>query len=63
MEFIFADSAEDVIPLALAADGAQSALTSVGGGMPTPLPGGDGTERRSARAAARKRGGDQRTRD
>ena len=63
MEFVFADSAEDVIPLALAADGAQPALASVGG-MPTRLPGGDGTERRSARAAARKRGGaDQRTRD
>ena len=46
MEFIFADSAEDVIPLALAADGAQPALAPVGG-MPTPLPS-DGTERRSA---------------
>ena len=54
MEFIFADSAEDVIPLALTADGAQPALASVGG-MPTPLPGSDGTERRSARAAAKKR--------
>jgi ATP-dependent Lon protease len=60
MEFIFADSAEDVIPLALAADGAQPALASVGG-MPTPLPGGDGTERRSARAAARKRGDAEQT--
>ena len=38
MEFIFADSAEDVIPLALAADGAQPALASVGGEMPTPAP-------------------------
>ena len=38
MEFIFADSAEDVIPLALAADGAQPALASVGGDMPTPAP-------------------------
>ena len=55
MEFIFADSAEDVVPLALAADGAQPALTSVGG-MPTRLPGSDGTERRSAKAAAKKRG-------
>ena len=36
MEFVFADSAEDVIPLALAADGAQPALASVGG-MPTRL--------------------------
>ena len=63
MEFIFADSAEDVIPLALAADGAQPALASVGG-MPTPLPGSDGTERRSARAAARKRSSaDHSTRD
>ena len=64
MEFIFADSAEDVVPLALAADGAQPVLASVGGEMPTRLPGCDGTERRSARAAARKRGGaDQRTQD
>jgi ATP-dependent Lon protease len=55
MEFIFADSAEDVVPLALTADGAQPALASVGG-MPRRLPGSDGTERRSARAAARKRG-------
>jgi ATP-dependent Lon protease len=63
MEFIFADSAEDVIPLALAADGAQPALASVGG-MPRPLPGSDGTERRSARAAAKKRSGaDQSARD
>jgi ATP-dependent Lon protease len=63
MEFIFADSAEDVIPLALAADGAQPALASVGG-MPTQLPGSDGTERRSARAAAKKRSGaDQSARD
>jgi ATP-dependent Lon protease len=62
MEFIFADSAEDVIPLALAADGAQPTLASVGG-MPTPLPGSDGTERRSARAAARKRAADQSTQD
>jgi ATP-dependent Lon protease len=62
MEFIFADSAEDVIPLALAADGAQPALASIAG-TPTRLPGSDGTERRSARAAARKRGADQRTRD
>ena len=57
MEFIFADSAEDVIPLALAADGAQPAPASVGGEIPTRLPSSDGTERRSARAAARKRGG------
>src|SRR3712207_5461444 len=63
MEFIFADSAEDVVPLALATDGAQPALTSVGG-IPTRLPGGDGTERRSARAAARKRSGaEQRSQD
>jgi ATP-dependent Lon protease len=64
MEFVFADSAEDVIPFALAADGAQPALATVGGEVPTRLPGGDGTERRSARAAARKRGGaGQSTRD
>jgi ATP-dependent Lon protease len=64
MEFIFADSAEDVIPLALAADGAQPVLASVPDGKPTLLPGSDGTERRSARAAARKRSGaDQSTRD
>jgi predicted ATP-dependent protease len=64
MEFIFADSAEDVIPLALAGDGVQPALAAVGGDVPTRLPGSDGTERRSARAAARKRGGaEQRTRD
>jgi predicted ATP-dependent protease len=64
MEFIFADSAEDVIPLALAADGAQPALASVASETPTRLPGSDGTERRSARAATRKRGGaDQRTRE
>jgi ATP-dependent Lon protease len=62
MEFIFADSAEDVVPLALAADGAQPALASVGG-TPTPLPGSDGTERRSARAAAKKRSADQKTED
>jgi ATP-dependent Lon protease len=67
MEFIFADSAEDVIPIALTADltadGAQPALTSVGG-MPTPLPSSDGTERRSARAAAKKRSSaDHSTRD
>jgi ATP-dependent Lon protease len=63
MEFIFADSAEEVIPLALAADGTQPVLASVGG-MPTRLPGSDGTERRSARAAAKKRSGaDQSTRD
>jgi ATP-dependent Lon protease len=61
MEFIFADSAEDVIPLALATDGAQPALASVADRKPTLLPGGDGTERRSARAAAKKRGADQPT--
>src|SRR5215207_6408761 len=63
MEFIFADSAEDVIPIALTAGDAQPALTSVGG-MPTPLPSSDGTERRSARAAAKKRSSaDHSTRD
>jgi hypothetical protein len=62
MEFIFADSAEEVIPLALTTDGAQPALASVGG-TPTRLPGSDGTERRSARAAAKKRSADQRTQD
>jgi ATP-dependent Lon protease len=63
MEFIFADSAEDVIPIALTAGDAQPALASVGG-MPTPLPSSDGTERRSARAAANKRSSaDHSTRD
>ena len=38
MEFIFADSAEDVIPRALAADGAQPALASVGGECPPGSP-------------------------
>ncbi|MDF3043568.1 MAG: ATP-dependent protease La [Thermomicrobiales bacterium] len=58
MEFIFADSAEEVIPLALTTDGAQPALASVAG-TPTRLPGSDGTERRSARATAKKRGGER----
>ena len=56
MEFIFADSAEDVVPLALAADGAQPSLAAVGSEAPSRFPGSDGMERRSAKAAARKRG-------
>ncbi|MBW3632750.1 MAG: endopeptidase La, partial [Chloroflexi bacterium] len=50
MEFIFADSAEDVVPLALAADGAQPSLAAVGGEAPSRFPGSDGVERRSAKA-------------
>jgi ATP-dependent Lon protease len=55
MEFIFADSAEDVVPRALV-DGAEPELAATGS-APTPLSrSSDGTERQSARAAAKKRG-------
>ncbi|MGH2617094.1 MAG: S16 family serine protease, partial [Thermomicrobiales bacterium] len=58
MEFIFADSAEDVVPVALG-ERSEPAMAAAGAG-PTPLTrSGDGAERRSARAAARKRGGDR----
>nr|MBA3450883.1 hypothetical protein [Chloroflexia bacterium] len=58
MEFIFADSAEEVVPRALG-ERTEPALAATGTG-PTPLSrGGDGTERRSARASAKKRGGSQ----
>jgi ATP-dependent Lon protease len=57
MTFIFADSADDVIPRAL--DAGDAALTVVGAGSASHSSGSDGTERRSARAAARKRGSAQ----
>jgi ATP-dependent Lon protease len=46
LEFIFVDSAEEVLPVALETASPQPALATVGG---------DGTERRGSRAAARKR--------
>jgi ATP-dependent Lon protease len=56
MEFIFADSAEDVVPRALA-DGAADASLAATGAAPTAMPrSSDGAERRSAKAAAKKRG-------
>ena len=54
MTFVFVDSAEEVLPQALESEAAKPALAAAG---PTPLPSTDGgNERRSARAAARKRG-------
>jgi ATP-dependent Lon protease len=55
MEFIFVDSAEEVIPRALEDRVAEPAL-AVAGSAPTALRSDDGSERRSARAAAKKRG-------
>ena len=55
MEFIFADAAEDVVPLALG-ERTEPAMEA-DGTEPTPMArSGDGAERRSARATARKRG-------
>jgi ATP-dependent Lon protease len=54
MEFIFADSAEDVVPVALG-ERTEPAMTA-DGAAPTPMARrSDGAERRSARAAAKKR--------
>ncbi|MBA2596480.1 MAG: hypothetical protein H0V00_07630 [Chloroflexia bacterium] len=59
MEFIFADSAEEFVPRALA-DGTAASALAAGSSTPTPLPrSNDGAERRSARASAKKRGGSQ----
>jgi ATP-dependent Lon protease len=54
MEFVFADSAEDVVPLALG-ERTEPAMVA-DRSAPTPMArSGDGAERRSARAAAKKR--------
>ena len=54
MEFVFADSAEDVVPVALG-ERTDPAMTA-DGAAPTPMARrSDGAERRSARAAAKKR--------
>jgi ATP-dependent Lon protease len=54
MEFVFADSAEDVIPRALEEDPVQTARVAAGTG-PTPISqGADGTARRSARSAKKQ---------
>jgi ATP-dependent Lon protease len=54
MEFIFVDSAEEALPVALTG-GAEPELAAAGAG-PTPLArGSDGTQRRSARANAASR--------
>jgi ATP-dependent Lon protease len=59
MEFIFVDSAEEVIPRALESTVAEPALAAAGS-APTALPqSSDGAERKSTRAAAKKRGADR----
>ena len=59
MEFIFADSAEEVVPRALA-DGIDEATLASTGATPTPMARGSaGTERRGARASAKKRNATQ----
>ena len=59
MEFIFADSAEDVVPRALSHGAAEPSLAATGA-APTAIPrSGEGAERRSAKAAAKKRDGAQ----
>jgi ATP-dependent Lon protease len=56
MEFIFADSADEVIPIALTPDATAEPVSVIAGSAPHREES-DGSERRSARAAARKRAG------
>ena len=54
MEFAFVDSADEVIPLALTSGEAAEPIPVIGGSR-SRVAGADGSERRSARAATRKR--------
>jgi ATP-dependent Lon protease len=57
MTFIFADSADDVVPRALETGASKPSLAVVGGSSRSG--GGDGVERRNAKAAAKKRDHDR----